>query len=683
MPTLPISPPFPLDAPNTAQGGDVAAEPHATGETAAPGRGAAAPSMPVGRTAHAGGHIDAMLPQPPSGGVSGAGAGTVVAPEQQLLAPAAMPTNSSQAASGAAPPAPTCAAGSADPSDRLLTAGLEAWLNDPTTTDAENLDRDAFVKLVLNASVRDRDEIIVASDLDIRHLEHITCIPDGLTVRGNFMVAGMPRLESLGTGLWVNGTLSAADCPELLHIGEDLRVMGSCYLSNCPKLRRLLPLHVQYDLVARDTGLRELPDVLQVTHDLDFSGSRWLRILPQWLSVGGSLILDNCPELMNLPMQVAVGEHLSIRNCPNIRFFVRPEAFAGTTNRAEQRRLYVAGAGLSPRYLQRLQSGTLGGVRIVTAADALASVASAVAFWFDLGRQGGAVDLVEPNLAQWGLTAQQAHNLVVYLGRLRHTADYASVPGRALLAERVARLLAASDADVALRSLGLGLIEDALDSCVDGAVTQLDHWHEGLRMQAALEGRLEAPALRAYGVAVYKLQVVETHIVTKCAASPALEPVEVRLRYLTLLQPRLDLPLATQAMKFPGLAGVTAAEVELAYEDARQAAADEQRVTEFLSTWEPWKRQLRREAAEAYASWHAIPQRALPKDVDLNLQCVFSTRTLGEMLADPAGEPVCVFSGVQLRAFNRADLLRWWVVHGTAEAKQPLMIEDIYRPKLA
>src|SRR5262245_37371550 len=104
---------------------------------------------------------------------------------------------------------------------------------------------------------------------------------------------------SAPAGMRVAGALDLSSISEPFVLPEDLTVRrltlrGSTGLAQLPRGLRC------YELDARQTALRYLPDDIQVEYRLDLEGCAALEFLPEGLKVG-SLDLRDCTALTALP----------------------------------------------------------------------------------------------------------------------------------------------------------------------------------------------------------------------------------------------------------------------------------------------------------------------------------------------------------------------------------------------
>jgi hypothetical protein len=154
-------------------------------------------------------------------------------------------------------------------------------------------------------------------DLNLSYCTALTQLPEGLRVRGSLYLAGCTALVKLSEGLAVEGELALHGCTALTQLPKRLKVGGTINLGNCTALTELPEgLAVEGNLNLRDcTALTQLPEEIRVGGDLDLGNCTALTRLPEELAVGGHLELDACTALTQLSGGVSVGGDLDFRGC--------------------------------------------------------------------------------------------------------------------------------------------------------------------------------------------------------------------------------------------------------------------------------------------------------------------------------------------------------------------------------
>jgi hypothetical protein len=174
--------------------------------------------------------------------------------------------------------------------------------------------------------------------------------------------------------------VTGAEARELILNGEapdGLRVRGRLELSNTETVelpRRLCCYH----LVLRGSGIRTLPDGLQVEYKLDLQDCRNLEDLPEGLKVG-SLVLRGCTALRSLPEGLDVC-FLDLQGCARLEGWPRrARIHIGRLNAGGCARLRALPAGL--RKLAQLDVSNCPNLRELPTGLEIGS-------WLDVGGSG-------------------------------------------------------------------------------------------------------------------------------------------------------------------------------------------------------------------------------------------------------------------------------------------------------
>ncbi|MBV9125356.1 MAG: hypothetical protein JO112_18530 [Planctomycetes bacterium] len=162
--------------------------------------------------------------------------------------------------------------------------------------------------------------------------------PEGLQVQGNLDLSNTPHLTRLPAGLQVR-RLNLSGCTNLTalpagmkcyqldlqgsgirSLPEDLQVEFKLDLENCPQLRSLPTGLKVGSLVLRGcTALNALPEGLEV-YFLDLQGCTQLQHWPRRAAVHiGRLNARGCTRLTSLPWWLKKLAQLDLSDCPNIR----------------------------------------------------------------------------------------------------------------------------------------------------------------------------------------------------------------------------------------------------------------------------------------------------------------------------------------------------------------------------
>ncbi|MEE1923402.1 NEL-type E3 ubiquitin ligase domain-containing protein [Pseudomonas sp. 148P] len=196
-----------------------------------------------------------------------------------------------------------------------------------------------------------------------------------------------------------------------------------------------------------------------------------------------------------------------------------------------------------------------------------------VDIWLD---RAGPVSDSRRQLWQQLEATDDADDLLLLIGRLRHTAEYRNGLTRPDLVERVWQVLGASAEDQELRLVLNGMAEEPLrqlrefDTCPDGIRLEFNQMevlvftHQALR---AVEAGRRGPTLYRLMRRLYRLQELDN--IARLEARGR-DEAEVRLAYRLHLANELDLPLAPQQMLYAGSANLHAGELDSATARVRE-----------------------------------------------------------------------------------------------------------------
>jgi hypothetical protein len=178
----------------------------------------------------------------------------------------------------------------------LTLERLDAWAAEPGQSAAEQQQRAKIAGALVDTSFLRFRTLKRIDNLDLGFQEHVTSLPEGLTLRGSLNLYGWASLVKLPAGLSVGGGLDLRRCTTLTHLPADLAVAGDLDLTFC-------------------RALVELPSGLSVRGDLRLSHANGLTELPPRLTVGGTLMVRSCGSLTRLPDDIWIGDTLSMFSC--------------------------------------------------------------------------------------------------------------------------------------------------------------------------------------------------------------------------------------------------------------------------------------------------------------------------------------------------------------------------------
>jgi hypothetical protein len=495
---------------------------------------------------------------------------------------------------------------------RLTKKCLAAWAAEPGQSPEEKQERAAVVRQLVYKKFLRKGVLRRIVSLSLSGSRHLTSLPEGLSVPGD---------------LWLRGCTSLRELPEGLTAGNNL------FLAGC-------------------TALTWLPEGLSVGNVLTLEGCTALTYLADRMFVGGDFCLRGCTSLTHLP-EVVLQWPLRPNGMPHI--------------------IDVSGSGIDEERLQALARALGPGVQLnhgvverrQTGNGQFSNLCAAMAFWQALTPSGSRIANLGDETAQT-LHADpgQLEAYLLFLGRLRRTADFQNISSRPLLAQRIVGLTEQVAASESLAALCHERIGQALESCSDRVIWAMNQLELTVRVHQAQQGRAPEQQLRSLGRSLLRLQVVHQHAAAKVASLRVVDPIEVYLAFETRLAQPLGLPLSTQGMLYERTARVSAADLGAASQAARLADADPQQVDAYLATWEPWQAHLRRQQAEN-CTWQQLP--SLPPGVEIagDETCVLTQETVAELRA--SGNDVAAVRDANGRwePYSFAALLKWWTQQGT------------------
>ncbi len=195
---------------------------------------------------------------------------------------------------------------------------------------------------------------------------------EGLSVTGQLNLANDRSLTHLPPGLSVD-SLNLSGCAALRALPLGLRARR-INITGCTALTELPPGLQCYELIAKHTSLRTLPEDLRVDYRLDLEGCAELTQLPPQLKVG-SLVLRECTALEALPEGLDV-YFLDIAGCTRLSRWPQNAAIrVGRLNARGCRQL-----GSLPPWLQQLSQLDVSGCVNLAELPTTLSVSS----WLDL-----------------------------------------------------------------------------------------------------------------------------------------------------------------------------------------------------------------------------------------------------------------------------------------------------------
>jgi hypothetical protein len=555
------------------------------------------------------------------------------------------------------------------PASAMTMKSLKAWAKERGQSKQEKMDRELVVWLLTDKSFLKPRTLKKIENLELNEREYLTSLPPGLSVPGYLGINNCTALTHLPKGLSVGGSCDLFYCPALTQVPEGLSIGISLQIAVCP-------------------ALTQLPAGLSIPHDLTLSSCSALTQLPEGLSVGRDLILDRCISLAQLPEGLSVGGRMSLRNCTSLTQLPEYVLQWPVRNNGRPHDIDLSGSGIYAQRAQALARIAGPGVQLIhdvreerRANNAqFANLPAAMDFWRTLA--SSEAQRAAPNngtASNLNADPQQRGSFLLFLNRLRDTADYQNVSSRPLLAQRIVGLIDQLAASERLAALCHERIGQALESCGDRVIWAMNQLELAVHVHQAQQGSTPEQALRTLGQSLLRLQVVHQHAAAKVASLRVVDPIEVYLAYETRLAQPLGLPLSTRGMLYERCANVDKADLDAASRAAKQADADPRQVEAYLSAWEPWQGLMRRQQAEA-CTWQNLPP--LDQGVELNADqvCILTQETVEDLQASGSQVAALRDANGQWKPYEFKSLLRWWAQQGTHPVQRtPMRLEDVRR----
>ena len=431
---------------------------------------------------------------------------------------------------------------------------------------------------------------IINDDLDLNGQNcSLTDFAGNLFVKKNLTFSGCAQLLDVSGNIIVGEDLTYRGCWGLNNISGNITAGSDIRFSHCPTLANLSgKISNKGDLTFLScSNLQSLSGNFLPMGDLLFQACPQLTALPDWITTLGSSINDTTRvvELINTGLSNELIDQLNSRPTPGIHF----------------RALTVRGSS-EQRY------------------QLFNNFQMAFAFWRELA----ASDAETPTLT---LSPHQSRELLIFLEKLTTTADYKDLLSRPILAQRIIHTLLSVLGNEQIQDEALALIHDAISTCGDRATLALDdletlELQESAKTLAVEHG--DPSELFALGQKMMQMEKVKLIALEHAAKLPSVDEVEVVLAYQIEIRKQLELPGATMHMLFRRCAEVSQQDIDEALVQLNSSCGEE-KMQEFLKTWEPW---------QIYQRHLAIPPfTRLPlQTVDQIKECLIDCEIKDEMV---------------------------------------------------
>ena len=385
--------------------------------------------------------------------------------------------------------------------------------------------------------------------------------------------------------------------------------------------------------------------------------------LPEDIRVDGDIQLINCEALTALPESLQFGGNLNLLGCRGLTSLPENITRLGRRSDGRIRMVNLTGTGLSDEYIDRLRNEPAPGMRFLFGRQqeyirnqpSFNNLEEAVNFWKAISPRA--------DIPYLHLEGQELANMITFLDRLANTAEYINIQTKQPLAVRVLDMVSCISQDDEIKEQALDLIHEGLISCDDRIIATLDDIELLGKIQ---EAERESPApeseakLRSLGEALYKLEEVRKSARRHMANLNWVDEVEVQLAFQIGLTETLQLPLSTQNMIFRRCANVTDEQIADAGREILRNCT-ERNINQFLQSWDPWKRNIRRKTIPDYEALDSV-------NIGNPVQC--------EILQQEAEKPVQCRNNV----FDYDALCRAYVQNGQNPcSRQPISWSEVKR----
>lgn len=397
------------------------------------------------------------------------------------------------------------------------------------------------------------------------------------------------------------------------------------------------------------------------------------RQLTEGISIGGKLEIIECRRFCELPeAAILIGSDIDFRHCNTLRFLPNWIYQLGPVPieepNARQQRPRMVGleyTGFSEASLNQIQEINPDGMEFIfnmpagEPTETFNTIPEALYFWFNTaGIDIKILNALQEKIPGIQLDDEQTRDLTSFLSRLTATAEFQNSAAKIALAKRVVTLIRALVYASHIKATLLDQIHDALSSCDDRVIFQLNKIMLAIIMDDAEQNSHPEQALRNLAPRIMKLNIVHQQAQLKCESLTVCDPIEVYLAYEINLAEKLELPIETRNMIFENLAQVTKKDLEKAEIAALEAVDSEDKINAFLKDWHPWQKLLRKNEA---ADFIQKKQWA-----ELQIQHV-SGAIEDSLTAEPItaeDKPVGLESGESIEILSLNSFFNHWIEHG-------------------
>ena len=156
-------------------------------------------------------------------------------------------------------------------------------------------------------------DLRVGGNINLSGCEKLESLPDNFTVEGNLFLRECPHFYELPKGLFAKGSVDLCGTP-IRYIPRDV-VIWSLYLDSKCEIEVFPELQIEHSLVLQGcASIRKFSKSLKVGGNLCLEGCSNLELLPDNLYVGESAMFKECNSMKRLPKNLRIRDDLHCIN---------------------------------------------------------------------------------------------------------------------------------------------------------------------------------------------------------------------------------------------------------------------------------------------------------------------------------------------------------------------------------
>jgi hypothetical protein len=461
----------------------------------------------------------------------------------------------------------------------------------------------------------------IGGDLNISG-SGVEMIGGNFTVNDSVVFMGLAELTSI-EGIWkVSKDFDVSQCQKLQTIKGNFQSVNANNLTNTDNNLKVMInscnqlIEISASIVAKNITISSCPVLNSITGGLNVIDELYLAYCTSLTDISATntrkLHLRECNNLLELSSSIRIIRELSVIQCnglmsiPNIIFSLSdPQMFSAYFHNVNSHNL------LNNLANQNIEPSTNIATILQVLTDALE------------GRYNARFLIEQPNLANrwlvrtyntsmlslveltnsWNskLEDQQLPNLILnnneqqllrrFLDKTLDINTKFSYVSTKYLAQRIFQLFMVIKQQPNIKPVIFNIIEEGLTSCTDRVVQtlttiELKYIVNNLIEKAKNEGKDVEQELRLLGKQFFNLAQLMNYVTNYLNGKTGEDEIEVMLAFETKLAEKLNLPISAPEMCFPNTYTIKFDDIKSAC-DYVLAQNTEEKITEFLASWEP------------------------------------------------------------------------------------------------